>query len=266
MPEHGDLTARQTTDQAVLADRPAGGLADAAAQRLLERWLADLGARLRGPARARGSILAEFRGGLDDALAAGHAAGLAPIQAADAAIAEFGDPATVAAAFAPELAATHARRVGLTLIATGPLVGGLWLAALAASSPPLRPAIGADPPWQWPIVQAGGWPARAALAFVVVAVLAAWLAVAASGRLTRWLPVPGPPRLARAAAATAATGATILDLTLLAVLGIQAASSAAPARPLALPLVGVAVAAGLVRLTLASHAAHRCLTIPATPA
>jgi hypothetical protein len=266
MPEHDDLTARQITDQTVLVGRLADGQANAAARRLLDCWLADLGARLRGPARARGAILAELRGGLDEAVAVGQAAGLPPAQAANAAIAEFGDPATVAAAFTPELAATHARRVGLTLIATGPLVGGLWLGALAASSPALQPAVAAGPPWQWPIVLAGGWPARAALALVVIAVLAAWLAVATTGRLTRWLPVPGPPRLARAAAATAATGATVLDLTLLAVLGIQAASSAAPARPLALPLVGVAIAAGLVRLTLASHAAHRCLTIPATPA
>lgn len=254
MPSHSDLPSRPR----VSVHRRE----QAAAWQLLERWLADLDTRLAGPARARSTILAELRDGLDDAFAAARAAGLTPTQAARAAIAESGDPATVAAAFAPELAATHARRVSRALIATGPLVGGLWLGALTASNPTVRPAIGIGPPWEWPIVQAGGWPARAALAVVVVTVLAAGLAMATTGRLTRWLPVPGPFRLANTAAAAAATGASILDVAFLAVLGVQAASSAAPAWP----LVGVAAVAGLVRLTLASHAAHRCLTTPTTPA
>jgi hypothetical protein len=190
---------------------------DPAAAQVLDAYLGELASRLSGPVRARQAVLAELGDGLVDATQARLTGGASPAQAAAAAVSEFGDPATVAHAFAPELAATCARRTALALITTGPLVGSLWLAALVAGG---AAVLAAAPPWQWPVIQAGGWPARLLLAVIITTVLAAWLTVAATGPLTRWLPTqPGLPPIT----ATAAAGGTgLVDLGLLAVLTIAA--------------------------------------------
>jgi len=227
---------------------------DPAAEQILDGYLGELAARLPGPARARQAVLAELGDGLLDATQARLTGEATPAQAAAAAVNEFGDPATVAHAFAPELAATCARRTALALIATGPLVGGLWLAAVLTAAGPA--ALAAAPPWQWPVIQAGGWPARLLLGLAVVTVVAAWLTVAATGPLTCWLPTqPGLPAIA---ATTAAGGTGLVDLGLLVALTI-----AALAFPdvVSWPLATVAATASLVRCALASRAAHRCLTL-----
>jgi hypothetical protein len=226
---------------------------DRAAERVLDDYLARLAARLPGPARARQAILDELRDGLVEATHTRLTGGASPAQAAAAAVTEFGDPTTIAAAFTPELAARRARRIALALIGTGPLVGGLWLGAVAASG---QGAIAAAPIWQWPLIQAGGWPARLLLAVVGAAVLAAWLTVAATGRLTRWL--PAPPGLPAITAAAAASGASLFDLSLLLVLATRALPTPAAAP---WPLVAVAATTSLVRCALASRAARRCLTL-----
>ncbi|MFC7480892.1 permease prefix domain 1-containing protein [Luedemannella flava] len=66
----------------------------------LDRYLADLAARLRGPRAARTRVLAEVRDGLADTIDTHLAGGMTPDAAAAAAIGEFGDPATIASAFA----------------------------------------------------------------------------------------------------------------------------------------------------------------------
>jgi hypothetical protein len=229
---------------------------DPAAERVLDDYLAALAARLAGPARARRAILDELHDGLVEATHTRRAAGAPPARAAAAAVAEFGDPGAVAAAFTPELAARRARRVALTLIGTGPLGGSLWLAVLAAGG---QAAIAAAPVWQWPVVQAGGWMARLLLAIVGATVLAAWVTVAATGRFTRWLPArPSLPAVAAAAAAAAASGASLFDLSLLLVLATHTLPT-----PAAAPwqLVTVAAIASLVRCALAGRAARGCLTL-----
>jgi HAAS len=230
---------------------------DPAAARVLDDYLARLAARLPGPARARQAILDELRDGLVGATHTRQAAGASPASAAAAAVTEFGDPTTIAAAFTPELAASRARRVALTLIGTGPLVGSLWLAVLAASG---QAAIAAAPIWQWPVVQAGGWPARLLLAIVGATVLAAWVTVAATGRLTRWL--PARPSLPAVAAAAAASGASLFDLSLLLVLATHTLPTPAAAP---WPLVTLAATTSLVRCALAGRAARGCLTLRPLP-
>jgi hypothetical protein len=136
------------------------GLSDAslnpAARRVIGIYLAELANQLRGPSAARAAILAELGDGLWTATAAHQAQRMYPEGAARAAVAEFGDPGTVAAGFDPELAAATGRRVGLGLLATGPLVGTSWLLLVAATwtgagrEPPaafglLRSAAGASP-------------------------------------------------------------------------------------------------------------------------
>jgi hypothetical protein len=221
---------------------------------LLEGWLADLSARLPGPARARQAVLAELRDGLLEAFDAHRVAGLAPVEAAWAVLGEFGEPAEIARAFAPELAGRQARRSVLALLGTGPLVGLVWGNAAAAShllGHPARPG----PPWLWPGLPGVVRVVLALLALVVAAgVPAGLLAVAATGRPGRWLPYR--PRLAPTAAATLGLAALTADLLLLVTVGASAVIM--PGRLVWAP-VTMAVCASLARLVLNTRATRRLL-------
>jgi hypothetical protein len=216
---------------------------DPAARRVIGTYLAELADQLGGPSAAQAAILTELEDGLWMATAAQQAQPMSPVKAAKAAVAEFGHPGTVAAGFGPELASATGRRVGLGLLATGPLVGTSWLLVAAAT-------------WRW----AGREPPAALglLATVVglvlaVAIPAAVLSVAASGRLARWLPVG--PQLATTAAATAAGACVAGDLILLVSLLAAIALTDGVAWPAAL----LAAGASSLRLSLAGRAARRCL-------
>jgi hypothetical protein len=220
---------------------------EAAARRIIGTYLAELADQLGGPSAARAAILAELEDGLWAATTAQRAQRRSPEEAARAAVAEFGHPHAVAAGFGPELAAATGRRVGLGLLATGPLVGMSWL--LAATT------------WTW----AGREPptALALLATVlglvlVVAIPAAVVSVAVSGRLSRWLPVG--PQVAATAAATAAGACVAGDLILLG--GLLAATVLVGG--VAWPAVLLAAGASSLRLSLAGRAARRCLAARAT--
>jgi hypothetical protein len=218
---------------------------------LIDAYLDQVGDALPGPRRARAGIVDELRSGLLDAVDAHSSAGLLPATAAEAAISEFGDPRQVAAAFRPELTVTQARRLALTLLATGPPIGLLWAHAAVASHVAIRHA----PPWQWvgaPPLSPAAFPLAAA-AFLI-AVWTALATVAATGRLNRWL--PARPRIAAFTAATAGFGTATADLAIIALLASQLA--AAPGT-LCLAPVTAAASASLTRLTLARRAARRCL-------
>jgi hypothetical protein len=101
-----------------------------AAEPRLAAYLTEVAARLHGPRHRRAQILAELHDGLDDAVADHVRDGLAPEEAADAALGGFGTPAEVAAAFAGELAVAYARRTLAWFLVTGPLVGIWWLLLL----------------------------------------------------------------------------------------------------------------------------------------
>jgi hypothetical protein len=222
----------------------------------IDTYLGEVAASIPGASRARDDVLAELRSGLLDAVDAHRSAGLTAQAAAEAAITEFGDPRQVADAFRPHLAMTQARRVALTLVATGPPVGLLWTAAAMASHIMLRDA----PPWQWP-----GVPPLAPAAFPVAGaalLLTIWSAlatIAATGTLTRWL--PNRPRIAAATAATAGFGAAAADLAIFALLASQLTNAPGALAPLP---VAAATAASLTRFTLARRAARKCLAIRAT--
>ena len=221
----------------------------------VDAYLREVAAGLPGPPGARRDILAELRAGLLDAVDAHRSAGLPPAAAAQAAIGEFGDPCQVAALFRPELAVRQARRLAVTLVATGPLIGLLWTAAALASHIAIRHA----PPWHWagaPPLSPGAFPVLAG-AFLI-AVCSALATVAATGRLTRR--IPPRPRAAAATAATAGFAAAAADLAILALLGSKLASAPATLAPLP---VTAAAAASLARLALARRAAHQCLAVRA---
>ena len=221
---------------------------DPAARRVIGAYLAELADHLGRPAAVRAAILAELEDGLWTATAAHQAQPMSPEEAARAAVAEFGHPPTVAAGFGPELAAATGRRVGLGLLATGPLVGSSWLLVAAAT-------------WRW-----SGREPPAALGLVaamvglvlVVAVPAAMVAVAVSGRLSRWL--PAGPQVAATAAATAASACVAGDLVLLTGMLTATVLAGGVAWPAGLLAAG---ASGL-RLSVAGRAARRCLAARAT--
>ena len=216
-------------------------------------YLTTVSDQLPGPVAARARIIDELRDGLMEALEVHQARGCSPQEAAVAAIAEFGDPRMVAAGFGPELAAVQARRVALGLLATGPLVGLSWIAAVAVNT---------LPPWRHQLT--GPWLALPLVGLALaVACPALGLTVAVTGRLGRRLGGGFARRAALplAAAAVAGLAAVVADLTLLAILGGQAFAS--PGSLVWAPVI-VAVGASLTRITLAGRAARRCLATRAT--
>ena len=229
-------------------------------------FLDEVAHRLTGPARARRDILAELGAGLADAADAYRSAGLDPDRAVRAAITEFGRPEQVADGFRAELTAAQARRTALALLRTGPLVGLFWLGAALAS----RIGVQLASPWHWASMPIGARLVThlTGIAFAI-AIGGALVTVAATGRLTRWLPtsLPARPRwlgagsaASAAIAAMAASGTAAIDIALLALLAAQAVST--PGRLAVLP-VAVAAAASLTRLTLTTAAARNCLTTSA---
>jgi len=219
------------------------------AQEAVEGYLAEVTARLPGPARARSDIVAELRSGLLDATDAHCCAGLPAAEAVHAAIGEFGDPAEIADGFRTEIAASLARRAAVAVLVTGPLVGVLWIVTAVASH--IAPHL------QWADLSLG---LRVGIALVVIAAgvtaCGAIFGIAATGRLTRWL--PARPRLAPAAAAVAGFGAVGADALGLALLAVQLVTAAGRLSP---GLAAMAAAASIGRVAFAGRAARRCLAI-----
>lgn len=210
---------------------------------MIDEYVRALTAGLPASPRSRSAIRAEVRDGLETAAQAHAAHGLEPEQAARAAIAEFGDPRVIALAFASELAAARARRVGVGLVATGPLVGAAWLAALGATPAALLRG-------RLPGVWAAG---PLLLVALLVAIPAALIAIAAAERAWSW--VPDSPRVAPTGAAVASAACLLADAMLLAMLAIWVATSAGTPGSLGL----LAAVASTVRLTVNACAVRRCL-------
>ena len=222
----------------------------------VEAYLHAAADSMPGPRRERSDILAELRSGLLDAIDAHRATGLQGHAATEAAITEFGNPRQVASAFRPHLAMIQARHTAVALTATGPLVGLLWAAAAVASHITLRHA----PPWQWPgapPLSAAAFPAIAAALLILIT--STVITIAATGKLSRWL--PASPRIAAVSAATAGFTAVAADLAILALLASQLASAPGTLDPIP---VAAATTASLTRLTLARRAARSCLAVRAT--
>lgn len=195
----------------------------------VERYVAELAIRLRGPRRARTRVLTEIHDGLAESVDAHLAKGTPPDDAATTAIAEFGDPDTVARSFAPELATATARRTIAAFILTGPLVGIWWLLLL-------HPA-----PWRTGLLAAVI--AIPALPLIAIAVATAAGTFATTGRLMRWLPEATPTR-ALSATLAIATLCLAADFTVLGILTAQLATGSHHPSPLA----AIAATASVLRI------------------
>ncbi|WP_422773347.1 permease prefix domain 1-containing protein [Plantactinospora sp. WMMC1484] len=84
----------------------------------IEGYLADLDRALRGPRRAKASLLREARDSLVDAAEAYTETGLTPEAAARHAVDDFGDVARIAPDYQAELALAQGRRTALLVFAT----------------------------------------------------------------------------------------------------------------------------------------------------
>ena len=146
--------------------------------RLIGDYLAELSAEL--PAR----IVDELADGLDEAYRCYLGQGLDQDAAARAAVAEFGEPQVIAAAFTR---ASSGRRTARRLLAAGPLVGLCWGIALVTARA-----------WQWPVPVIARVVVGAALITVI-----GLLAAAVLGRRYR---------LVCRAAAAACAGTAVLDV------------------------------------------------------
>lgn len=214
----------------------------------VSHYVDSLARDLPGQRRARVAAMDEVRDSLHEAIATHTARGLAPPEAASTAIAEFGSPATVAAALAPELATIQARRTLFALLITGPLVGVWWLLLLVPRTSPFRPVtvLAAIP----------------VLPLIAVAVAAGVLTLATTGSLIRWLPESTPYRALLAGSALA-LGCVLGDLTVM--FTLFARSQTTTWQP-TLALAVVAVTGSLIRIPFAwrallrSHRTFRLLT------
>jgi hypothetical protein len=209
------------------------------ADRIVAAWLAELDMQLPAGRRARKEILLEIADGLSCAIEEHTEQGQSAEAAARAAVAEFGDPCTVAAAFARQLGATAAHRLGAGLILTGPLVGLTWAAAYATAGLdwPSRivNVLSAMP--QYPLILA-------------VTIPAAMMAITGAGWAARHMTIPA--RVATSAALVAAIGCMAGDLSLLSAAVIGHDRIAGPGS-----LAAVAIAASVVRLSAAAWAGRR---------
>lgn len=87
----------------------------------INRYLAALDLQLNGPRRAKSEIIREIGDGLADAAGGYAAAGMSPAAAAEAAVAEFGDPGAIATEFQNELTVYQARHALAFLAVLGPV-------------------------------------------------------------------------------------------------------------------------------------------------
>jgi hypothetical protein len=215
---------------------------------VIRTYLEELTDALIGSAVVRAAVASEIGDGLLETADTYVARGMKPGEAAYAAIAEFGQPRAVAAAFSPEIGARQARRTAFALMASGPLVGLAWIAgAVFASLPPARYEL-SGPWWGLPIVGLT----------LIVAGPSMLVAIVSTGRLGLRFALPAS--LSLQAAGIASVAALTADATLLAMLGLYALMTSAS---MPLLLMAPAVAASLVRLGMAARASRGCLVASA---
>ena len=186
--------------------------------RLIDGYLAELSADLPG------RIVEELADGLDETYLRYVSQGMDPDAAARSAVAEFGEPRVVVAAFTE---ASRGRKTARRLLAAGPAVGMCWAIVLITGRA-----------WTWPI------PVVARVLFgVALITVIGLLAAAALGRHYR---------LVCRAAAAACVGTALLDTTMACTVLVIA--------PALVWLVAVAVVLSAGRSGFALRNAHHALT------
>ena len=210
--------------------------------RLIDGYLDEIANDLVAPAAARAAVIREISDGLLEAVADHRDRGLPEAAAARAAIAEFGAPRNIAAAFQRELGARQARRSAITLMTSGPIVGLAWLIGVVVSSlPPARHHL-SGPWWALPLVGVA----------IVVGIPGLMVTIVATGRIGLRLALP--PDLPAKAMSVASAAAMATDATMLTIAALYLSMTSAS------PVFALAPAAvfSLVRICLAGRAFVGC--------
>jgi hypothetical protein len=87
---------------------------------------AELGRLLHGPRRVKGRLIRDAADGFDDTVDAFRAAGIDAGQATSLAVARFGTPGQLAAAYQAELDTAQARRTAILVAMTLPAMFAMW--------------------------------------------------------------------------------------------------------------------------------------------
>jgi hypothetical protein len=209
---------------------------------IVDDYLATVAAFLPSGRRVRHHIVVEIGDGLACAVNSRLAHGAVPCDAARRAVADFGDPRLLAGNLAQELAPGAARRTGATLLATGPLVGLVWIAAYRTD----------DASWLSNIVAVLSTVPGFQLV-LLLAIPAALVAVAGPYALRHRL--TSPPGLVPVAAIMATSAAVLGDATLVGTTLIHGRGITA--------LIGAAMLVSVVRASLAGAAMRRIVRLRA---
>jgi hypothetical protein len=212
---------------------------------VIERYVADLSARLTGPRRWRAAVLDEVRDSLLEGMDAYGGATDDQTTAALRAVAEHGPADQIARAYAPELAAAWVRRAGLLALGIIPAMAIVWNVALRVG-----------PPSQWHPSGAGLHLAATVIASgVCLTLMCSIAALLGTGRLARTI---GDHLRAFRFAICAASIA--VSVAVLALLGVVATRAVTAPGSLEWPAVLTALALSLAGLTRVGHSAYRCVT------
>ena len=97
-----------------------------AGQSVIDDYLADLDARLRGTPSVKAELLTEARDGLVDAAEANQERGLSAVDAERAAVEEFGPVDEIAGEYQAELGVAHGARMLRSMLLALPAVHAMW--------------------------------------------------------------------------------------------------------------------------------------------
>jgi hypothetical protein len=218
---------------------------------VIERYVADLSARLPGPRRWRAGVLDEIRDSLIEGMAAHSVAAHDAAAAALQAVGEHGPVDQVASAYAPEIALAWTRRAGLLALGIIPAMAIAWNLALRVG-----------PVSAWHPSGLGLHVAAALIASgVALACGCSGTALLGTGRLFR---IAGHQHQAfRLAICTASVAVTV---AVLALLGVVTARAVTAPGSLEWPAVLAALAMSLAALAGVARAAYRCsISVRAVP-
>ena len=212
---------------------------------MIERYVADLSARLPGPRRWRAGVLDEVRDSLLEGMRAHSGAAGDPAAAALRAVAEHGPADQVARAYAPELAAAWTRRAGRLVLGIIPATAIVWNVALRMG-----------PPSRWHPSGTGLHLAATLIASGVgLTLLCSTAALLGTGRLARTAGDHLPAFRSAICAASIAVSVAVLAL-----LGVIASRAVTAPGSLDWPAVLTALAVSLTALIGVGRTAYRCIT------
>ncbi|WP_329220097.1 permease prefix domain 1-containing protein [Streptomyces microflavus] len=239
-PPRGDARGRDHTDGRARA----GGLGDGGGD-LVEEYVTELDALLRGLARAKSRLVEEARDGLTETVAAYTREGEPYERAVHRAVAEFGSARELAGSFQRELTIAQARHTARAVALSAPFLLACWFLVRNTGAPQDSAVLRAAHLLATHLATVAG-----------AAVILAAATLAATGTLARHLPVPH-----RLPLTVAWTGTTASVSMAVATLALATASVLAENWPLT--AVACALAAASHALVAGSaRACRRCARLP----